>query len=148
VRRAEVDIIGSDHSPCPPEMKNRENFFEIWGGIAGVQTTLPVLIDSGLKPERIAAITATNGARRFNLAMKGSIEIGYHADLALVDLDSYFEVTRGTLIHRHRTSPYAGYRLRGVVRKTIRRGEVVFSDGRIAAQRKGRLIEPGKNLHA
>ncbi len=148
VRREEVDIVGSDHSPCPPEMKNRENFFEIWGGIAGVQTTLPVLIDGGLNPARIATITATNGARRLNLGMKGSIETGCHADLALLDTEACFEVTPETLIHRHRTSPYAGCRLRGVVRKTIRRGEAIFSDGCITGQRKGRLIRPGKDLRA
>jgi allantoinase len=148
VRRGEVDIIGSDHSPCPPEMKDRENFFEIWGGIAGVQTTLPVLIASGLGPERIAAMTAANGAKRFNLGMKGSIETGCHADLALVDSDRYFEVTQKALIHRHGSSPYIGCRLRGVVRKTIRRGEIIFSDGDITAQRRGRLIGPGKNPHA
>jgi allantoinase len=144
VRRGEVDIIGSDHSPCPPEMKNRESFFEIWGGITGVQTTLPVLIAGGLGPESIAATTAASGAKRFNLRSKGSIEIGNHADLALVDRDREFEVTQDMLMYRHRGSPYAGRRLRGVVRKTIRRGEIIFCDGRITTQRGGRLIGPGK----
>ena len=46
-RHGEIDIIGSDHSPCPPEMKDRASFFEIWGGIAGVQSTIPALLDIG-----------------------------------------------------------------------------------------------------
>ena len=41
-----VDIVASDHSPAPPEMKTGE-FGRAWGGIAGVQSTLAVLLDRG-----------------------------------------------------------------------------------------------------
>src|SRR5580658_10138397 len=88
VLREEVDMIGSDHSPCPPAMKQRDNFFEIWGGIAGVQWTLPTLIDKGLAPERIVTLTATNAAARFNIPGRGAIEPGNHADLTLIDLNA------------------------------------------------------------
>ena len=85
LRRAlhgEIDIIGSDHSPCPPMMKNRESFFEVWGGIAGVQSTLQVLFAVGFDSARIAATTAANPARRFKLPRRGAIEAGNFADLA------------------------------------------------------------------
>jgi allantoinase len=39
-----VSTIGSDHSPSPPEMKRDQNFFKVWGGISGVQHTLPLLL--------------------------------------------------------------------------------------------------------
>jgi allantoinase len=39
-----VSTIGSDHSPAPPEMKRGKNFFKVWGGISGVQHTLPLLL--------------------------------------------------------------------------------------------------------
>ena len=35
-----VDWIASDHSPCPPEMKQRDDIWSAWGGLAGVQTLL------------------------------------------------------------------------------------------------------------
>src|SRR5215472_5167130 len=38
--RGVVNVVASDHSPAPPEMKRDDNFFRIWGGIAGVQSTL------------------------------------------------------------------------------------------------------------
>ena len=41
-----VTTIGSDHSPSPPEMKQRSNFFEVWGGISGCQHLLPLLFDA------------------------------------------------------------------------------------------------------
>ena len=148
VLRGDVDVIGSDHSPCPPEMKQRENFFEIWGGIAGVQWTLPALIDRGLDPSRLAALTSSNGARRFGIDQRGAIESGAYADLALVDLKAPQTVTRESLFQRHRITPYLGMKLRGVVRKTIRRGEVIYSDGTITARTKGRSVRPTRNRNA
>ena len=147
--RGEVDIIGSDHSPCAPELKQRKSFFEIWGGIAGVQSTLPVLLDRGLhargvKPEAVAALTASNGAKRFNISQKGTIAVGFHADLALVNLNATTEVLPETLLQKHRVSPYIGEQLRGSVRATYRRGELICSDGEITAKGPGKFVRPGK----
>jgi len=146
VLRGEVDVIASDHSPCPPEMKQRDNFFEIWGGIAGVQWTLPALIDKGIDKglglTHLAALVSSNGARRFGIDRRGAIETGAHADLALVDLNATQVVRRGSFLQRHPISPYLGMELRGVVRKTIRRGEVIYSDGTITALTPGSLVRP------
>jgi allantoinase len=139
-QHTEIDIIGSDHSPCPPDMKDRENFFEIWGGIAGVQSTIPVLLDTGLSLERIAATTATNPALRFNLKQRGALQPGNYADIALVDAGGTTHVTEASLLHRHRTSPYAGCTLKGKVVRTIRRGETIFSEGVVTAQTRGRFV--------
>jgi len=46
VMAGQVDIVGSDHSPTEPSMKAGD-FLSAWGGIAGVQSTLPVLLDRG-----------------------------------------------------------------------------------------------------
>jgi allantoinase len=40
----QITIIGSDHSPSPPDMKTDKNFFKVWGGISGGQHTLPLLL--------------------------------------------------------------------------------------------------------
>jgi allantoinase len=144
VLRNEVDVIGSDHSPCPPEMKRRENFFEIWGGIAGVQWTLPALIDKGLDLPQLAALTSSNGARRFGIDRRGAIEPGAYADLALIDLSASQVIGPELLFQRHRITPYLGMKLRGVVRKTIRRGELIYSDGTITARTRGALVRPNR----
>jgi allantoinase len=138
--RGDVDIIGSDHSPCPPELKERDNFFEIWGGIAGVQSTLPVLCHLGFPPERIAAATALNPARRFGLENRGSLKPGNYADVVLVDPAAITRHGEGTLLHRHRTTPYAGRKMNGAVHRTIRRGSTIFEKGTIFDDTKGRFI--------
>jgi allantoinase len=138
----DVDIVGSDHSPAPLSMKQGDNFFAIWGGIAGVQSTLAVLLDRGCPPQRIAAMAAANPAARFNIARKGTIAIGNDADFTLVDLDSTYTVTTNSLFQRHGLSPYLGAQFRGVVRSTILRGETIFPKGTIAGAPRGRLVTP------
>src|SRR5205814_4301932 len=89
-----VDIVASDHSPAPPAMKDGD-FMSAWGGIAGVQSTLAVLLDRGhherrLPLERIASLLAAEPARRFRISGKGSLTAGADADLVLIDPDGGF----------------------------------------------------------
>ena len=141
VLRGDVDMVGSDHSPAPSAMKQDPNFFRIWGGIAGVQSTLAVLLE--LAPvERIAALTAANPARRFSLGRKGSLAVGNDADFTLVDTAAEFTVTRESLFQKHGLSPYVGATFRGAVRRTVVRGETVFVDGKIVGAPKGKFIQP------
>ncbi|PWT93307.1 MAG: allantoinase AllB [Proteobacteria bacterium] len=148
LRDGAVDIVGSDHSPAPPDMKRDGNFFRIWGGIAGVQHTLAVLL-SGASVERCAAVTAANPARRFGLAHKGRIEVGCDADFALVDLAATHTVSRESLFQRHGLSPYIGANFRGVVRRTVLRGRTICLDGRMTGDVRGKMIRHAQTrLHA
>jgi allantoinase len=141
-----VDIVASDHSPAPPEMKTGA-MMKVWGGIAGVQSTLAVLLERGhfergLPLERIAALTAATPARRFRIARKGELAPGNDADLTLVDLSGSHTLSNGDLHQRHALSPYVGSTFRGVVRRTLRRGETIFRYGAITTQSSGALVRP------
>jgi allantoinase len=141
-----VDVVGSDHSPTTPANKAGD-FFAAWGGIAGVQSTLPVLLEAGrhargLPFTRLATLLAGAPARRFRIAGKGSIAIGHDADLAIVDPGEPRTLRAVDLQQRHKTSPYVGTTFRGRVRRTLRRGETLYLDGTIAAQGGGRLVRP------
>jgi allantoinase len=143
LRSGNIDIVASDHSPAPPELKKTEDFRGAWGGIAGVQSTLAVLLDQGRLPlERIASLLAGEPARRFRLAGKGAIIPGNDADLTLVDLTASYVLNRDDLYQRHRLSPYIGRTFQGTVRKTIRRGETIYENGRITARTNGTLVKP------
>ena len=141
----QVDVVASDHSPAPHEMKRDTDFFRIWGGIAGVQSTLAVLLtaghqDRGMPLSRIAEMTASWPARRFGLTHKGEIAVDNDADLVLVDLSQPYRLQENCLLQRHRMSPNIGRSFHGVVRQTLLRGQPIFAEGKIVATSKGKFI--------
>ena len=140
-----VDVIGSDHSPAPMIMKTSANFFKIWGGISGVQSTLPALLthghhSRGIALSQIAAMLSANPAQRFGLAGKGRLEAGCDADLALVKLDQNW--TLEEVLYKHAQSPYLGQRFTGRVAQTLLRGETVWDGQRVVGQARGKLVRP------
>jgi allantoinase len=146
VRAGRVETIGSDHSPSPWTLKTDADFFRVWGGIAGIQHLLPLLLDLGLDSTLIARLTSEQVASRFRLPNKGRFAADYDADLTFVDVRDEYDVTAASLLYRHHVSPYVGRRLRARVRRTIRRGQTVFHDAYVTAERGGRLVTP--NPHA
>ena len=148
LRSGQITLIGSDHSPAPPEMKTDPNFFKVWGGISGVQHTLPLMITEGVEKRQLplptlVRLTSFNVAQRFNLPpAKGRIAKNSDADLALVDLQQRLEVNSADLFYRHQQSPYFGRTLTGKVVQTILRGQTVFKDGQFVSKPLGRLVKP------
>jgi allantoinase len=137
-----IDWIASDHSPCPPSMKDTDDVWSAWGGIAGVQTLLPVLLTEGffgrgLSLPRLVSLTAGNPSRRLGLyPRKGALEIGSDADLVLVDLERDWTLGAADLYTRWPVNPFVGRAFRGQVVLTMVRGTTVWRDG--AAR-----VEPG-----
>jgi allantoinase len=123
-------------------MKKDSDFFKVWGGISGAQTTLRALLTLELAMPLIAGLISDNVARRFRLPGKGGIREGVDADLALVDLSVTKPVTESELLDRHHLSPYVGQALCGTVRRTILRGETVFHDGAVVGKPVGRHLRP------
>ena len=75
-RLGAITTIGSDHSPSPPEMKQRANFFDVWGGISGCQHLLPLLIDAEIPAAEIRRLTSGDVASRFRIGAKGGLAFG------------------------------------------------------------------------
>jgi allantoinase len=141
-----IDLIASDHSPAPPELKTPEDFFEVWGGISGVQATLLALLSLDVSPARSAALTAANPAQRFRVPRKGRLEPGFDADFSLVDLRTTTTLDETTLLTRHKLGAYTGRTLKGRVRATYLRGQPIVEDGAVVAAPGGKLVVPERNL--
>jgi allantoinase len=119
----EMPMMVSDHSPSTLDLKQGEDFFKLWGGISGCQTTRQLLLaQDRLDLPQVAAVTATNIAHRFGLATKGDIAAGYDADLWLVDLAEEGVLQRDDLLYRNAFSAHEGQRIRGRTLKTLVRG--------------------------
>ena len=144
-----VDIVASDHSPSEPSLKKAGDFRGSWGGVAGVQSTLAVLLERGLdgrrlRFEQISALIAANPASRFRIPLKGRLAPGHDADLMLLDPSRSYTLDAAQLLQRHKTSPYLGFEFSGVIVRTIRRGETIFLHGKIVAETKGRFVRPAR----
>ncbi len=143
----QVDLIASDHSPSDPSLKIQGDFRTSWGGVAGVQSTLAVLLERGLdgrrlRFEHIAGLLAANPAARFRIPSKGTLTPGNDADLLLLDPSRSYTLEPSQLLQRHKVSPYLGFEFTGVVVRTIRRGETIFLDGKIVAETRGAFVRP------
>jgi allantoinase len=143
-----IDLVASDHSPCPPDLKQSVsgNFATAWGGIASLELSLAVVWTAARSRNfDVAAITrwmCDEPARLAGLgSRKGAIAIGRDADLVIWDPDQTFEVDGEKLHHRHALTPYQGRTLSGVVEQTFVRGRCVYDRGSFAAP-SGEWLEP------
>jgi allantoinase len=112
-------------------MKTEKPFAEAWGGISGVQHSVPLLYTEaearGLPFSRIAELIGAAPARRFHLgANAGVIRVGGAADLCLLAPAGGARITRESLRDRHRHSPYVGRPLAWSVSRTWVDGRDVF----------------------
>jgi allantoinase len=145
LREGLIDLVATDHSPCPPGMKRlaEGNFSSAWGGIASMSVALPVMYsearDRGFSLSDIARWMAEEPARLAGCSeRKGRIAAGYDADFVVFDTESEFTVSTERLYYRHRVSAYLGEQLRGKVQATYLRGRLVFKDGTFESVASGR----------
>lgn len=149
-----IDLVATDHSPCPPGMKlpGESDFLNAWGGIASLSLSLPVMwtaaSERGFAMNDIVRWMSEKPASLAGLdSRKGRLALGYDADLVIFDPDAEFEVTPDRLHFRHRLSPYVGERLRGEVTGTFVRGHRVFDHGRFADKADGAECVPAGRVH-
>ena len=129
-----IDLIATDHSPCPPAMKGDGDFLRAWGGIAALELSLPAVWTGaaarGVPLERVARWLSAAPARLADLrGRKGTIAAGADADLVIWDPDAEFVVDERRLHQRHKRTPYEGMTLRGRIKETYARGRLVYRDG-------------------
>ena len=143
-----LDLVASDHSPCPPDLKPRGDFGRAWGGIAGLELRLPATWTEGRRRGgslvEIARWLAEAPARLAGLSgRKGRIAAGLDADLVVWDPDGEFQVEAAALHQRHCANPWEGRTLAGVVETTILRGRVIYERGTFPGSADGRWLAAG-----
>jgi allantoinase len=147
LRDGVIDLVATDHSPCPPEMKRlgERSFQTAWGGIATLSLALPVMWTEasrrGFSLADIARWMAEGPARLAGCATrKGRLARNFDADFVVFEPEAEFIATEEHLHCRHRVSPYLGEKLRGVVKATYLRGNCVFADGTFPGDPSGREL--------
>ncbi|WGW11744.1 allantoinase AllB [Saxibacter everestensis] len=131
-----ITMVGSDHSPAGPAEKLEVPFAESWGGIAGCQSLLPVMLTEGmhgrdLSLPTIARLLASAPAERFGFPAKAGLRVGADADLVLVRLSDKFELSVEALQYQHQISPYTGRTFTGKIARSWRRGTPLVVEGHL-----------------
>jgi allantoinase len=126
-----IDLIASDHSPSTAELKfaGAGHFAQAWGGIAGLQVSLPAVWTAGsargLGLESVLRWMCQGTAELAGLADRGRIEPGRRADLVAFAPAARVRVSAAELLHRNPVSAFDGAELVGAVRRTWLAGEIV-----------------------
>jgi allantoinase len=146
-----LDFVVSDHSPSPPAMKHLRSgdFFKAWGGISSLQLGLPATWTKFSKRDfslrHLVRWMCSGPARLAGLDNhKGSIAIGYDADIVVWNPEKSFVVRPKMLQHRHKLTPYLKQTLHGVVEATFLRGEMIYDRGRFLGAPRGELLRRGE----
>jgi dihydropyrimidinase len=153
LRSGAIHTICTDHAPWTLEHKLDPslNVGNLRPGVENLQTMLPMLYDEGVRGglitlEQLVALTSTNVAKLFGLyPRKGTIAVGSDADLVLWNMDQRRVIRDEDMLSRAGHSIYSGLEVTGWPVTTIRRGEVVFGDGKVTgAPGSGTLVRRGQ----
>lgn len=133
-----IKLIATDHAPhlLSEKLKSLESlddFRKIPSGVPGVRMMLPILLnafnDDALDFKKVVELVCENPAKVFGIKNKGKVEVGYDADLTIVDLDLEKKVSKGDLFSKCAWSPYENATYKGWPVMTFVNGEKVFELG-------------------
>jgi allantoinase len=132
-----IDLVATDHSPCPPGMKSGD-FGSAWGGIASLQLSLAIMCGRSAL-SRIAHWMSAAPAKLAGLQQrKGGIAPGLDADIAIWNPAAKL----AELQHRHKLTPYRPQDFPGAVEATFLRGQKIYERGHFASSPQGAILKP------
>ena len=147
LREGLIEMVVSDHSPCPPGMKclDTGNFLEAWGGISSLQLRLPIMWtlarERGFSLSHLAEWLCRAPARLVGLnKRKGAIAAGYDADIVIWNPEKEFRVEPSMIQHRHKLTPYNGRALSGVIEETYLHGRKIYDRGEFSEKPSGEML--------
>lgn len=148
LRDGVIDFIATDHAPHTLEEKAKE-YPNSPSGMPGVETSLAVMLTQAKQGKctvaQVSHWMSTAVAQGYGIPQKGRIEVGYDADLVLVDLENYHPVLREELQTKCGWSPFEGWSLTGWAQVTIVGGEIVFNHGKLNLDIRGKALTFGEN---
>ena len=126
----ERSIIGTDHAPHTLEDKTKGTW-ESSPGIPNLETVVPLLLTEvnrgNIDLKIIPKIFSQNAAEVYGLKNKGKIEIGYDADLTVIDLKQKGKFNIDEFKTKAEYSPFDGWEYEGLPIMTIVNGKIVMN---------------------
>lgn len=129
-----IDCIANDHAPHTEDEKAR-GMVKAPFGIVGIETAIPLIYTNFVKTgvfslEEFQRFIAENPAKRFNLANKGKLEVGYDADIIVLSEDEV-TIKKEEFLSKGKNTPFEGYVCKGFPEYTFVNGVCRFERGKI-----------------
>jgi dihydropyrimidinase len=149
IAKGTIHTVATDHGARLKQEKLNPSFNVVTagGGINVLQVYRPMLYDEGVRTgritlERFVAVTATNAAKIFGMyPRKGTIQVGSDADVVIWDPNLKRTIREEDELSNARWNLYAGREVTGWPRTTIRRGEIVYQEGKVIGRPgSGRIV--------
>ena len=138
-----IDFIATDHAPHTLEEKAK-SYPHSPSGMPGVETSLALMLTQAKEGRctvaQVSRWMSTAVAQAYKIPNKGLITPGYDADLILVDLNTYRPVLREELLTKSKWSPFEGWNLTGWTVLTMVNGEIVYRNGKVNTQIRGKAL--------
>jgi dihydroorotase len=151
LRAGKIDAVVTDHAPHTLEEKQKASVWEVTSGMPGLQEAVPVLVTNWVRRFgaealeegliRIAQVTSQNIAGIFGFAQKGGLIVGKDADIVVIDTAQPWTVRKEDLFTKNQWSVYEGMQLIGRPVATFLRGTLVYRNGQIIGEPRGRWIQ-------
>ena len=134
LRDGVIQVVATDHAPHTLAEKEQP-YPQSPSGLPAVENSLALLLDASHRGEctleQIVQWMCAAPAKVWDIVDRGQIVEGFHADLALVDLEREHTVRNAEQVTKCGWSPWDGVTLTGCPVRTIVGGRTVYADGRL-----------------
>jgi dihydroorotase len=144
-KKAQIDIIASDHAPHLVTEKTADSIWDVKPGIPGLETLLSLLLtkvnEGQISIHDLVKLTAEEPAKIFHLSGNGLLKEGYNANITVVDMQQRRKIDADTFYSKAKYSPFDGWQVEGMPVKTFVNGQLVMDGGEVIAKKgTGRLL--------
>jgi dihydropyrimidinase len=150
IKTGHIQVVSTDHCPFrmgDQKVMGKDDFSKIPNGMASIETRLHLMWDGGVGTKKISMnrfveITSTAPAKLFGLGRKGTIAVGYDADLLIWDANHEHVLDHDKLHMAVDHSPYQGRKVKGAAEYVLSRGKVIVEKyGYVGKKGDGRFVK-------
>ncbi len=138
-----IDVIATDHAPHTLEEKDNV-YTQAPSGGPLVQHALPAMLEKYhegvISLEKIVEKMCHNPAKLFQIKNRGYVKEGFYADLAIVNLNDSWKVTKENIAYKCGWSPFEEHTFRSKVSHTFVNGHLAYENGKYSTQRNAKRL--------
>ncbi|WP_027076916.1 dihydroorotase [Maribacter antarcticus] len=138
-----IDVVATDHAPHTLEEKDNVYTKAPSGGPL-VQHALPAMLEKHLEGkislETMVQKMCHNPAILFQVKKRGYVREGFYADLAVVNLNSPWKVTKENIAYKCGWSPFENQTFKASVTHTFINGHLAYENGMFSEKRNAKRL--------